>query len=134
MKQNSNTRRLNEVAREEIASIVMFEISDPRLDMITITATEVSVDRSVCHVYVSTEPERYEEVLAGLESAKGRIRSLLAKKLSWRITPELFFHIDNSADEAERIARALQDRPEFVDIEKDEAGYPITGEDTEEDK
>ena len=125
MKQNNNTRRLNELAREEIASIVMFEISDPRLDMITVTSTEVSVDRSVCHVYISTEQERYDEVLEGLESAKGRIRSLLAKKLSWRITPELFFHIDNSADEAERIARALQDKPEFVDIEKDEFGYPI---------
>lgn len=125
MKQNQSTRRLNEQAREKIASILMFEVSDPRLAMITVTGCEVSVDRAVCHVYVTSEPERYDDVLAGLESAKGRIRTLLGKNLKWRVTPELIFHIDRSADEAERISRALQDVPATLHIEKDEEGYPI---------
>ncbi|MDO5044122.1 MAG: 30S ribosome-binding factor RbfA [Coriobacteriia bacterium] len=131
MKQNETSHRLGEIAREKIASILMFEISDPRLDMVTVTECEVSLDRSVCHVYVSAEEERYDEVLAGLESAKGRIRSILGKNLKWRVTPELFFHIDKSADEAERIAKSLLNRPESLDVEKDESGYPI--EPSEED-
>ena len=79
MKQTPNSRRLNETAREIIANILITEVSDPRLDLVTVTGAEVSPDRSVMSVYVSTDPDRYDEVLEGLESAKGRIRTLLGK-------------------------------------------------------
>ena len=60
-----------------------------------------------------------------LARAKGRIRSLLGRALGWRVTPELVFRIDTTADEAERISRALQNVPETLAVEKDEDGYPI---------
>lgn len=107
MKQGSSNRRVNEQAREVISEILLFEISDPRLDMVTITAVEVSFDRSVANVYYSTEPARYTEVAQAFAAAAGRIRSLMAKKLSWRVAPELRFHLDESVDNAERIAHAL---------------------------
>ena len=107
MKQGSSNRKVNEQAREVIASILLFEISDPRLDMVTITGVEVSYDRSVANVYYSTEPSRYTEVAQAFNAAAGRIRSLMAKKLSWRVAPELRFHLDESVDNAQRIAEAL---------------------------
>lgn len=107
MKQGSSSRKVNEQAREVIASILLFEISDPRLDMVTITGCEVSFDRSVANVFYTTEPSRYIEVAEAFSAAQGRIRSLMAKKLSWRIAPELRFMLDQSVDEAERIAGAL---------------------------
>ena len=75
--------------------------------MVTITSCEVSFDRSVANIYYTTEPSRYLEVAAAFEAAGGRIRSLMAKKLSWRMAPELRFMLDSSVDEAERIASAL---------------------------
>ena len=128
MKQNSATRRLAEEAREKIATILMMEISDPRLDLVTVTGCEVSVDRSVCKVWVSADPDSYDEVLEGLQSAKGRIRSLLGRSLTWRVTPELIFQIDRSTDEAQRIAEALKNVPPTMSIPKDEFGYPLTAE------
>lgn len=107
MKQSSSNRRVNEQAREVISEILLFEISDPRLDMVTITGVEVSYDRSVANVYYSTEPSRYMEVAQAFNAAAGRIRSLMAKKLSWRVAPELRFHLDESVDNAQRIAEAL---------------------------
>jgi ribosome-binding factor A len=107
MKQSSSNRRVNEQAREILAEILLFEISDPRLDMVTLTGVEVSYDRSVANVYYSTEQSRYAEVAQAFESASGRIRSLMAKKLSWRVAPELRFRLDESVDNAERIAQAL---------------------------
>lgn len=107
MKQSSSNRRVNEQAREVIAGILLFEISDPRLHMVTITGCEVSFDRSVCNVYFTTEPERYEDVEAAFGKAAGRIRSLMAKKLSWRVSPELRFRLDRSVDTAASIASAL---------------------------
>lgn len=107
MRQSSSNRRVNEQAREVISEILLFEISDPRLDMVTITGVEVSYDRSVANVYYSTEPSRYTEVAQAFNAAAGRIRSLMAKKLSWRVAPELRFHLDESVDNAQRIAEAL---------------------------
>ena len=108
MKQNSSNRRVNEQARQVIAETIMFEISDPRLSMVTITGCEVSFDRSACNVYYTTAPGGYEDAEEAFAKAKGHIRSLLAKKLSWRTSPDLRFFIDKSVDEAERIAKALQ--------------------------
>lgn len=108
MKQNASNRRVNEQARQVIAETLMFEMSDPRLSMITITGCEVSFDRSVCNVYFTCMPDTYDETLEALQKAGGHIRSVLAKKLSWRTSPELRFFLDKSVDEAERIARALE--------------------------
>ena len=135
MKQNSLTRRLSAQLREKLGYILLFEISDPRLDLITLTGVEVAQDRSFARIFVSCEGERYKEVMEALDAARGRIRSLLARSLDWRVTPELEFRIDRSTDEAERIARALENVPETLAVEKDEEGYPIEPEasDAEED-
>lgn len=107
MKQGSSNRKVNEQARMVIAQTLLFEISDPRLDLVTVTGCEVSYDRSVCNVYYTAEPERYEEVAEAFKAASGRIRSIMARELSWRVAPELRFMLDKSVDEAERISSAL---------------------------
>ncbi|HSK47437.1 MAG TPA: 30S ribosome-binding factor RbfA [Coriobacteriia bacterium] len=104
-------RKSDERVRETIAEIVASEISDPRVTLVTVTGAKVSSDRSVAEVFVSASPERYDEVLEGLESAKGRIRSILGHRLGWRVSPELRFHIDVSVDEGQRISVALGNVP-----------------------
>ncbi|HET6352470.1 MAG TPA: 30S ribosome-binding factor RbfA [Coriobacteriia bacterium] len=104
-------RKSDEQLREAVASIIASEISDPRVALITVTGAKVSSDRSVAELFVSADPGRYDEVLAGLESAKGRIRSLVGHGLGWRVSPELRFHIDESVDAGERIAEALTHIP-----------------------
>ena len=111
MKQNQHSRRTNEQARVKLANILLFEISDPDLALVTITGVEVSVDKSYLRAYVSCDADRYDEVSAALARAKGHIRSLLGRALGWRVTPELDFRIDTTTDEAERISRALEDAP-----------------------
>ena len=108
MKQNSSNRRVNEQARQVIAEILMFEVNDPRLDMVTVTGCEVSFDRSYCNVYYTSTPDRYEKAQEALEVAAGRIRTLMGKKLTWRTAPQLRFFLDESVDNAERIAIALE--------------------------
>ena len=81
MKQTQATRRLGEQLREKLGYILLFEVSDPRLDLVTLTAVEVAVDRSFARVYVSCDASRYDEVMEALASAKGRIRSLLARSI-----------------------------------------------------
>lgn len=133
MKQNNATRRLGEQLREKLGYILLFEIADPRLDLVTLTGVEVSIDRSFARVFVSCGGDRYDEVMEALASARGHIRSLLARSLDWRVVPELDFRIDRSTDEAERISRALENVPATLAVEKDEEGYPIRPEEAETD-
>lgn len=107
MKQGSSNRKVNEQAREVIANALLFDISDPRLSMVTITGCEVSFDRSVCNVYYTADAASYDDVAAAFVKAAGRIRSVMAKQLSWRVAPELRFMLDASVDEAARIEAAL---------------------------
>ena len=116
---------MGEQAREKLGYILLFEVSDPDLQLVTLTGCEVSVDKSLVVAYVSCDSQRYDDVTAALARAKGRIRSLLGKALGWRVTPELVFRIDTTADDAERIAKALQNVPETLQVEKDEDGYPV---------
>lgn len=100
-------RKSNELARECISSILLFEMSDPRLQFVTITSVKVSFDKSYADVYFSCDPENYETVLDLLNNAKGRIKSLLAGRLKWRRSPELRFHIDDVLDVANSLEHAL---------------------------
>jgi len=124
MSRQNFSRKNDEAARAAVAMIIEREISDPRIFMTTVTSVEVSPDKSVARVYVSNDPERYDQMLAGLESAKGRIRSLLAKAVGWRSTPELHFQIDEALDEGQRIADILasaESRREQFAAEEDDA-------------
>ena len=134
MKQNQHSRRTNEQARVKLANILLFEVSDPALSLVTITGVEVSVDKSYLRAYVSCDADRYDEVTAALARAKGRIRTLLGRSLGWRVTPELDFRIDTTTDEAERISRALEDVPATLSVEKDEFGYPVEPSAAEKDE
>ena len=134
MKQNQFSRRTNEIAREKLSWILLFEVSDPDLQLVTVTSCEVSVDKSFMRAYVSCESDRYDKVLAALKRAKGRIRSLLGHALNWRVTPELDFKIDTTTDEAERIAQALEVVPPTLGVEKDEFGYPLASDEENSDE
>lgn len=107
MSRDSHSRKNEEQVREAVALILAEEVSDPRLDLVTVTGAKTSPDRSIATIYVSADPLSYDSVLAGLESAKGRIRSLLGKALGWRTTPEVRFFIDEAIDEGSRIEQVI---------------------------
>ena len=112
MKQNNATRRLGEQLREKLGYILLFEISDPRLDLVTITGVEVSIDRSFARVFVTCDGDRYEEVLEALASTKGRVRSLLARTLDWRGRADRAGARERPRDALRRKGRGRVSRPE----------------------
>ncbi len=123
MKPTPRTRKLNESVREAIAAILIEEIRDPRVDLATVTGARVSPDMRYADIYVTTHGDeaRYAELIAGLESANGRIRASLGKRVSMRFLPALRFHIDESVDAGMRIAVALKEEAERRPISPDDA-------------
>ena len=102
MRKNSikNTRVNKEVMRA-LADIIRTEIKDPRLDPFTsVMEVEVAPDLKTCKVLVSVlgDEAHKEDTMTALHSASGYIRSLLAKKVDLRNTPELIFKMDDSTE------------------------------------
>lgn len=89
--------------------VVKSEIHDPRLTGISIT--DVSVDRELAYadIFISAVEgsARSKEVLAGMESASGFIRRMLAERVDLRSFPRLRFHWDPTPERADRIEQIL---------------------------
>ncbi len=121
MKATPRTRKLSEAVRESLATILIEEVQDPRLEMVTVTGASVSSDMRYADIYVTThgDAERYAEMLEGLESAKGRIRAALGERVSMKFMPALRFHVDTSVDAGQRMAVALREEAERRPITPD---------------
>lgn len=100
MRKNSvkNTRVNGEVHRV-LAEIIRSEIKDPRIHpMTSVVTVEVAPDLKTCKAWISVlgDEEAQKNTFAGLKSAEGYIRTLLAKKINMRNTPEVKFILDQS--------------------------------------
>jgi ribosome-binding factor A len=110
MRSFPRSRAAGETVREIVARILLEEIADPRVDLVTVTGVEMSSDLRHANVFVTANggPERYAETLDGLNAAKGRIRAILGTSVRMRYVPDLHFKIDPAVDEAIRITEALR--------------------------
>ena len=90
--------RLSDQIRTEVSFILQKEVKDPRLKGLTIIKVDLSKDIIKAYILLSAlysfNDIDLEEVRAGLEKAKGFIRSMLGKRLEIKRIPELFFDID----------------------------------------
>jgi ribosome-binding factor A len=109
MKTYPRARAMGETVREIIARLLLEESADPRLDLVTVTGVDMSSDMTHANVFVAVHGDeaRVAEALAGLQSAKGRLRTMLGASIRLRHVPELHFRIDPSIDEATRITDAI---------------------------
>lgn len=102
--------RINDSVTSEMA-IILREVKDPRVsgELVTITAAKVTPDLKYAKIYFSSFGGDTNEILKGLKSASGFIRTQLAKRLNLRITPELSFYHDSSIEYGAKIASIMKD-------------------------
>lgn len=100
MKKNSiKNTRINGEVRRELANIIRMGMKDPRINpMTSVVAVEVSPDLKTCKAYISVlgDEQSSADTLAGLKSAEGFIKTMLAKNINLRNTPDIKFILDNS--------------------------------------
>lgn len=101
------TRRAERVAsliKEEMSSIFLHRLHDPKLSMVTITSVKVSPDLKYAKTYLSVyEKEKRPEVMEKISEIKGLIRAELAKRIKLRVVPDLDFFIDDTLDYVEKM-------------------------------
>lgn len=108
-KEFSRLDRINERIARELARIIQFEVKDPRVKMVTISAVKVSRDLSHAKVYVSAvgTEEQAREIVEVLVKASGFLRSKIASAVQLRTTPKLNFVYDESLIRSNRIVNLI---------------------------
>lgn len=98
--------------------MLLNEVRDPRVALLTVSDVSLTKDRRIARIYIQchSSEEDLQEGLAGLESARGYLRSRLGQLLGWRFSPEIEFRIDRSWEQGEKMDRLFdqleQDRRE----------------------
>ena len=100
-------KRMYQIAEriKELLATQLLRATDPRLQLVTITAVVTSQDLGHAKVYwiTSGDKERIEQTREGFESAKNHLRRSIGHALGIRYTPELVFYYDDTLDETAKI-------------------------------
>ncbi len=106
---NPRVRKIADRIQVIVAEMLERRIKDPRLGFVTITDVRVTGDSqqaTIFYTVLGAEQDRADTAVA-LESAKGVLRSEVAKQLGMRLAPTLAFVHDALPEEARALDEVL---------------------------
>ena len=99
-KDYSRTQRIGDSLQQELARLLQFTHSDPRLKMVSVTGVDVSRDLSHAKVFFTQmgvdDAQAAAETTSALDRASGFLRSEIARTATLRTVPKLRFCFDES--------------------------------------
>lgn len=109
MTSQSRANRIARRIKEELSSMMLLDLSDPRLEGVFITDVRVDREMAYANIFVSAleGAERSNDILEGFNSASGYIRRRLAQSIDLRSFPHLRFNWDPTPENADRIDKLL---------------------------
>ena len=119
MKTNTRMIRINDEIKKEVSTILRGELKDPRVGVITsVLKVDTTNDLKYCKIFVSIlgDDEKKEEVMQVLNRASGFVRSLIAKRINLRVTPEIKFILDDSLEYSFKIDKIIREINDIVVI------------------
>ncbi|MCL5996547.1 MAG: 30S ribosome-binding factor RbfA [Chloroflexi bacterium] len=104
-------RRVSELVRTYLATLIERRMNDPRVAGITVTDVEVTADTRYAKVFYSLigDEQARQQAARGLESAAGWLRRELGMHLRTKHTPELIFEYDPSLEHGARMSQLLDE-------------------------
>lgn len=106
------TDRVNEQLREEISTVLVHQIKDPRLDgVISITRVESSSDLRSAKVYISVlgNDKQQKDALEGIQSAASFLRREIRDRINMKHTPFMTYLLDESIQDSDHLLRLIND-------------------------
>ena len=93
-------QRIGDSLQQELARLLQFTLSDPRLKMVSVTGVDVSRDLSHAKVFFTQmgvdDAQAAAETTSALDRASGFLRSEIARTATLRTVPKLRFCFDES--------------------------------------
>ena len=104
--------RVADQIQKDLAILLMSEVKDPRIGMVTLTEVEVSPDYAHAKVFYSVLPDtdaQRQRSAQGLEACKGFLRKQLGGLLKIHQTPELHFVHDDSISRGAAMSQLIDE-------------------------
>lgn len=126
-------RKIADRIRDDLSELLIYEVEDPRLSGVMVTDVKVDRELYYANVYVSAVEgkARSAEILAGLESASGYLRSQLSQGIELRVFPKLRFYWDPTPENGDRIEFLLKQihaedaqKPEKESVAEEQSNSP----------
>ena len=95
---NRSFRVADQIQRD--VAVLIRELKDPQVGMVTINSVDVSPDYAHAQVYFSVLVGTAEDSATALNEAAGFLRNSLFKKLAIHTVPTLHFHFDKTTERA----------------------------------
>lgn len=101
--------RVSEQIRRELSELLQFEVKDPRVKFVSLTAVELTTDYAHAKVFFTTlQPaEKLPDVGRGLKAAAGYLRRELGRRVRIHTTPELHFVHDESVEHGVALSKLI---------------------------
>jgi ribosome-binding factor A len=109
----SRADRVGGLIQQVLSELLRRDISDPRLQMATITDVKLTKDLRRARIFFTSAggKDLSEQTAQGFRSAAGFIKRHLGPRLGLRYMPELEFCYDDSFDHGARIDQLLKSIP-----------------------
>lgn len=105
--------KVNALIKRELGNMILLgEISDPRVKLVTIMSVDVSKDLQHARVkysVLSDDPIVIKNAKEGLDSSRGFVRKTIASKVVLRYTPVFQFFFDKGISHAAHIDATLEE-------------------------
>ncbi|MFO7753719.1 MAG: 30S ribosome-binding factor RbfA [Desulfobacteraceae bacterium] len=110
MKPYSRAERIGVKIQTVLSELMIKKISDPRVEMATISRVVLTGDLSIAYVYYSVfgEAEAVDNAAEGFQSCKKFIKKQIAPELKLKYMPDLQFVHDDSFDYGAKIDTILK--------------------------
>ena len=107
----SRSERVADQIQRELAQLIQRDMQDPRFELLSVSAVEVTRDLAYATVFVTslTDKTSHDEILSVLRKANGFLRHELGKAMRLRIVPELKFKYDESLEKGMSMAKLIND-------------------------
>ena len=102
-------RRVASLIREIVSELIVTELNDPRIALVTVTGVDLSADFRFADVRVSVlgDSKQQEACLAAIRRAHGFLQERVSDRLAMRFCPVLRFHLDESVKRSVRLSALI---------------------------
>lgn len=102
--------RVCEVLKRELGVILLREIDFSPV-LVTVSSVDVTPDLKQAHVFVSAlgKPGQQRQVLEKLERNRVHLQGEIARRVTLKHTPHLFFKLDESIERGSRILSIMDE-------------------------
>lgn len=97
--------RVAEVLKREISKIIIEDIKDPNINLVTISEVKISDDLRFSKIYFTVigDREQRKKATEALDRATKFIRNSIGRRIELRYVPELKFYYDPLSEYVENI-------------------------------